>query len=198
MVPRTCAGFVGVVLVALLAAAPAPPAGTSVLQPMVTISGANSHVTTKRCLRITTQEEWAALWLEHVGQPPKAKYDLYYNEAGLPLVDFERCMVVAVFDGATHNCAGVSAVTGPLEDPEAETKTPVASGDDVLRLSWHSYQTGGPGPDGGAVEASPFGFFVLPRSSAPLVVQDREMPMGGGRGRLVERARLPALSEPGR
>jgi hypothetical protein len=190
------AGSAGVLLIALLAAAPAPSAGTSVLQPMVTISGANSHITTARCLRITTQEAWAALWLEHLGETPKPKYDLYYNQAGLPVVDFEHCMVVAVFQGATSNCAGVSAVTGPLEDPEAETKTPVASGDEVLRLSWHGYQT--MGPDGGAVGASPFGFFVLPRTEAPLVVQDREMPLGGGHGRIVERARLPALAAGGR
>jgi len=190
-----------ILLAALLGLAPVRPgpAGeTATLRPLVTIAGANSQITTERCLRVTTQEQWAALWLEHLGQPPQPKYNLDFNKDGLPVVDFEQCMVVAVFDGATNNRAGVSAVAGPFEDPEAETKTPLASGDEVLRLSWHSYQTGGPGPDGGVVAASPFGFFVLPRSSAPLVVQDRQMPMGGGHGRLVERARLPALSEPGR
>jgi hypothetical protein len=191
MVTRSCAGLAGVLMVALLAAAPVPPTETSLLKPLVTISGANSHVTTARCVRITTHEEWAALWLEHVGLPPKSKYDLYFNKAGLPVVDFEHCIVVAVFLGATNNCAGVSAVAGPVLDPEAETQAPVASGDEVLRLSWHGYQTLGNGPDtgaapspdflgatggkdGGAVDASPFGFFVLPRTKAPLVVQDHD------------------------
>lgn len=182
----------------LAPAGPQPAGQPATLRPLVTIAGSGSQVATERCLRITTQEEWAAVWLEHLGQPPKPKYDVYFNKAGLPVVDFEHCMVVAVFLGATNNCAGVSAVTGPLEDPEAETKTPVAAGDEVLRLSWHSYQTSGTGKGSGIVDASPYGFFVLPRSSAPLVVQDREMPLGGGHGRIVERARLPALPEPGR
>ena len=87
----------------------------------------------------------------------------------------------------------MSAFSGPVEDPEAEVKTPTAESDDVLSLSWHSYQTAG--PDGGAVDVTPFGFFVVPRSPAPLVVQDRQMPMGAGHGRIVERARFPALAE---
>jgi hypothetical protein len=185
---RAAAGL----LIAALCAAPSPaPAAT--LAPLVTLTGASSHVTEARCLRITTTDEWTATWLEHVGAPPKPKYDLHFNTAGLPVVDFERCMVIAVFDGATGNTAGVSAFSGPLVDPAAEVKTPTADGDDVLRLSWHGYQT--TGPDGGGVAVTPFGFFVVPRSSAPLVVQDREMPLGGGHGRIVERARFPALPE---
>jgi len=134
--------------------------------------------------------------LEHVGEQPNPKYNFFFNKAGLPVVDFERCMVVAVFDGATQNTAGVSAHSGPLADPEAEVKTPTAEGDDVLRLSWHGYQTAG--PEGGGNDATPFGFFVLPRSPAPLVVQDRNMPLGGGHGRIEERARFPALADAAR
>ncbi|HEX5011529.1 MAG TPA: hypothetical protein VFY71_14125 [Planctomycetota bacterium] len=185
----------GALLVAALCAAPGPVPGTT-LTPLVTITGRESHVTEARCLRVTSADEWAALWLEHVGEPPNPEYNqhkLYFNKAGLPVVDFERCLVVAVFRGAGSNCAGVSAVAGPLEDPEAETKTPVAEGDEVLRLSWHSYQSGTP-----ADSVSPFGFFVLPRNSAPLVVQDRRMPMGEGHGRIEERARFPALAEAAR
>ena len=176
-------------LVAALCAAPRPAPDTT-LAPLVTLTGADSHVTEARCLRITTADEWAATWLEHVGAPPKPKYDLYYNKAGLPVVDFERCMVIAVFAGARGNCAGVSAWTGPIEDPEADTKTPVAAGDEVLRLSWHNFQSAA-----GVVDATPFGFFIVPRSPAPLVVQDRQMPMGGSHGHILERARLPALAE---
>jgi hypothetical protein len=182
-------------LAALLCLAPIrpqPAAAPSVLVPLVTLSGAQSHVSEERCVRITTQEEWAALWLEHLGHPAKPKYDIYFNKAGLPVVDFEHCMVVAVFGGEGSNCAGVSAVAGALEDPDAETLTPVANGEEVLRLSWHSYQS-----SDRADPVCTFGFFVLPRSSAPLVVQDRSMRRGGGRGQLVERARLPAPATPG-
>jgi|GEM_PF-1249444 len=191
---RTMALGTGALLLAALCASSGPAPGAT-LAPFVTLTGADSHVTEARCLRITSADEWATTWLEHVGAPPKPKYDAYYNKAGLPVVDFEHCMVIAVFAGATQNTAGASAVSGPLEDPAADVKTPTAEGDDVLRLSWHSYQTMGPDERGGAEDVTPFGFFVVPRSAAPLVVQDRQMPMGGGRGRLVERARLPALAE---
>jgi len=184
---RTPIRAAAALLIVALCAAPRPAPATT-LAPFVTLSGADSRVTDARCLRITTADEWAATWLEHVGAPPKPKYDLYYNKAGLPVVDFERCMVIAVFAGATANTAGVSAHGGPLTDPDAKVQTPTAEGDDVLRLSWHGYQSGIP-----ADSVTAFGFFVVPRSTAPLVVQDREMPMGEGRGRIVERARFPAL-----
>jgi hypothetical protein len=61
----------------------------------------------------------------------------------------------------------------------------------VLSFSWHSYQTAG--PDGRVVDAAPFGFFILPRTSAPLVVLDVQAGMAGER--VVERARFPALSQ---
>jgi len=186
---RTPTRAAAALLIAALCAAPRPAPATT-LAPFVTLSGADSRVTDARCLRITTADEWAATWLEHVGASAKPKYDLFYNKAGLPVVDFEQCMVIAVFAGARGNCAGVSAWTGPIEDPEADTKTPVAAGDEVLRLSWHNYQT-----SAGGVDATPFGFFVVPRSPAPLVVQDRQMPMGGSHGHILERARLPALAE---
>jgi hypothetical protein len=86
--------------------------------PLVTHTGTNSHVLDERCLRITTQAEWSALWLEHVGEPPKPQCDMYFNKAGLPVVDFERCMVMAVFGGATNNVAGLSA-TAPATPGDA-------------------------------------------------------------------------------
>ena len=191
---RTPTRAAAALLIVALCAAPRPAPATT-LAPFVTLSGADSHVTDARCLRITTADAWAATWLEHVGASAKPKYDLFYNKAGLPVVDFEKCMVIAVFAGATSNTAGVSAWSGPIEDPEAEVKTPTAAGDDVLRLSWHRYQTGGTDERGGRQDVTPFGFFIVPRSPAPLVVQDRQMPMGGSHGRIEERARLPALAE---
>ena len=186
---RTLTRAAGALLIAALCAAPRPaPAAT--LVPLVTLAGGDSHSTETSCLRITTAEEWAATWLEHVGELPQPEYKTYYNRAGLPIVDFSRCMVIAVFAGSGHRAAGVSAVTGPLDDPEADVQTQTSEGDDVLRLSWHTYQTSAGTP---MRDLTPFGFFVVPRSSAPLVVQDREMPMGDGRGRIVERARFPAL-----
>ncbi len=104
------------------------------LAPFVTLTGAHSHVTVARCVRIPTHDAWAALWLEHLGEPPRARYDLYFNTAGLPLVDFERCMVIAVFDGATENSAGYEAVPVPAAadgaDAEVDQRPIVA---DVMR-----------------------------------------------------------------
>lgn len=171
------------------------------LRPFLSLSGQHSHVTDKRCLRITNQDEWAALWFEHVGEKPRPKLDLFYNKAGLPVVDFERCMVVAVFAGALFNCAGVSAVEAP-EPPvkldEATAAGPASEDEVALYLSWHSFQTAGPAPDGGAQAGEPFGFFVLPRTDAPLVLRDVRRGKGGDSVRVAERARFPRLQSAGR
>jgi hypothetical protein len=191
---------VAVLLAALLAsAATAPqdaPAPASTLTPFATLTGAHSRVTEARCERISTQDDWVATWLAHVGEPPAEHYDLYFNRAGVPLVDFARCMVVAVFDGASHNNAGYEALpaTAVTVGGVAVSTAGQPSGGDVLVIEAHHFQTLGPAPDGGAQAVTPFAFFILPRTDATLLVQQHYPRMGGeGPGRIVERARFPAL-----
>jgi hypothetical protein len=174
---------------------PAPDGGA--LQPLVTLTGADSRITDARCLRITTPEEWAALWLEHLGHAPVARYDTFHNEAGLPIVDFDTCMVVAVFAGATENCAGFEVWRDKAQDGaepagvDDARHVPAGPGERAFRYSRHSYQT--VGPDGGGRAATPYAFFFLPRTPAPLLVQEVPLSMGGRPVRHIERGRFPAL-----
>lgn len=182
-IPRPSLSFRAVLLAIVLGAwqvAPLVPAPT--LEPLVTLSGAESAVTQARCVRVSAQADLVALWLEHRGLPPDPDYSAYYDPAGVPVVDFARCEVVAVFGGATNNVAGYDAL--PAQSP-AEVDAPA-----VLRVRARSYQTAGPG--GGAQPATPWACFVVPRSDGPLVVQQHHPSMGGGPGRVVELARLEA------
>jgi len=92
--------------------------------------------------RIEEKEEWVALWKRHASDSPA------------PEVDFEACMAVAVFDGATQNSRGIGATA--FEDDEKIT----------LRLTDLSYQT-----MGGGEPVTPYGIFVLSRSKKPVVLE---------------------------
>jgi len=145
-------------------------------KPYVTLAGAASRITTREYHRITTQEELVGIWLRHVGSDA-ARHSEYYNEAGVPEVEFTRCMVVAAFGGECINSAGIYPVS-IAEDAE-QTR---------LRFDHRSYQSG---PEGD--RATPFGFFVVPRSSKRLVLEENVQHLIGGPPKWKERARFDAL-----
>ena len=131
----------------------------SALTPYVAWSGAHSKVEDKRFVRITSEEKWIDLWLDHVGMKKKGPYNKYYNPAGMPEIDFKRCMVVGVFQGKKWNSAGVIAVS-IREEGECIR----------IRFDDKSYQSSG--PDGGGVRVTPFGLFLLPATSKALVLEE--------------------------
>lgn len=146
-------------------------------KPYVTLAGAASKIRTREYHRITTREELVRVWLRHAGVDP-ARYTDFYNEAGVPDVDFERCMVVAVFGGECVNSAGIDAVT------VAEQSDPM-----LLRFQHRWFQSG---PEGD--RATPFGFFVVPRSTKALVLEENVQNLIGGQPEWKERARFDALA----
>ena len=148
--------------------------------PCVALSGADSEVAAAECHRVTNLADWAALWLKHLGRAGSGKYDLYYDKLGLPLVDFDRYMVMAIFEGQTWNCAGLTAVSIE-ENPDRV----------VLRFVRKSYQT--LGPDGGGRKVTPYGFFVVPRSTKRFVIEEDVHGLIGGAPEWKERATFPAL-----
>ena len=99
----------------------------------------------------------------------------------LPEVDFDRCMVVVVFQGRGRNSNGLNATWEALEDQLR------------VRFDDRSYQTAGPG--GGAVEVTAYGFFVIPRSDTTLVVEENVQNIIGAPPMWRERARF-AAAEP--
>lgn len=155
-----------------------PPAG---MPPLVGIWGARSAIKERSYLRATNAEEWTALWLRHAGADP-AEHTPYYNVAGVPDVDFGRCMVVAILGGESSNSAGIRVESVS----EAEDRV-------LVRFDHRSYQTAGPAPDGGRVACTPFGFFVVPRSAKALVLEENVQGLIGHPPKWKERARFEAL-----
>jgi len=164
------------VIVLLLGIAAAQEARET--QPYVTLAGAASSIATREYHRITTREELVKVWSRHVGADP-ARHDEFYNPAGVPDVDFTRCMVIAVFGGECFNSAGIYPVS------VAEEADPL-----VLRFDHRSYQTGPKGR-----RATPFGFFFVPRSTKKLRLEENVQNIIGEPPVWKERARFDALAE---
>ena len=148
------------------------------MEPYVTFRSGESRINTRSYRKVIAFEDWADLWIEHTGaKRHKGKYNWFYNEAGVPFVDFERCMVIAVFQGEGWNSAGVRVVTITEEEDHI-----------LLRFDDQSYQT--MGPDGGGQRVTPFGIFVLPRSKKPVVLEENVQGLIGKPPKWKERAKL--------
>ena len=129
------------------------------ISPCVILTGADSQVSERGYHRITSIEGWIEIWLKHKGRAHSGKYDLIFNPAGVPLVDFERYMVIAIFQGSGWNSAGLRAVS-ISEQPDRI----------VFRFDDYSYQTAG--PHGGGKQVTVYGFFVVPRSTKAVVLEE--------------------------
>jgi len=127
--------------------------GLEPLRPYVVLTGSDSAVQKAECLRITSDADWQALWVRHVAQLGRIKAGR--PGAPRPQVDFQRCMVVAVFGGATWNTEGLRVVS------TAET-----GGEIVIGSDWLSYQTMET-----ADKVTPYAFIVMPASPKPILVQ---------------------------
>lgn len=127
-----------------------------VKKPYVTITGANSKIEAREYHRVVNKEQWTALWLRHLGRGDQEKYSLYYNREGVPLVDFESCMIIAVFQGRAWNSAGLKAHSLVELDDRI-----------VFRFDDKCYQTG---PKGDRVAV--FGFFVVPKSTKLFILEE--------------------------
>ncbi len=134
--------------------------------------GAHSQIDSAGYSRIRTEEEWKKLWTRHAGEVLETPYKI----AKYPVVDFDRCEVLAVFTGKTANTRGL-ALASLVEEADRV----------LLRFDRTSrgYQTG---PESDAV--TPFLICVMPRTEMPVVVEEDVQDMKGGAPRWKERARL--------
>lgn len=148
------------------------------VRPVVAITGAKSAIEKAAYHRLRSAQDLARIWLQHLGQqPPVGEYGFYYNAAGVPEVDFEGFEVVAIFGGGGWNSAGF-AVESVSDEKDART----------IRFDDKSYQT--EGPNGGGKRVSPFGFFVVPRTELPIVLEQNVQSLIGSPPEWKERARL--------
>jgi hypothetical protein len=159
--------------------APAQKA-TAVVSPCVALTGTRSHVSERGYRRITSVKDWVTLWQKHKGQKDGEQYDLYFDPLEIPVIDFDRYMVIAVFQGNGSNSAGLNAVS-VLEEQERI----------VLRFDDKTYQT--IGPDGGGKQVTVYGFFVFPRSSKPVTLEEQVQGLKGKPDEWKERITFPKL-----
>ncbi len=133
---------------------------------LVTLTGTDSAVKTQSYRLLRDEKHWVQVWQQHKGLPVTGKYSRTHNSIGLPVIDFERCMVVAVF-------AGESAQTPSLSVQEVSE----SEGEVVVRFVKNGYSIDHgryePGKEIRVPPALPlYGFFVMPRSDKALVLEE--------------------------
>ena len=153
---------------------------TAFVPPCIVLTGTHSHVSERGYRRITSVKDWVTLWQKHKGQKDGEQYDLYFDPLEIPVIDFDRYMVIAIFQGNGTNSAGLNAVS-VLEEQERI----------VLRFDDKTYQT--IGPDGGGKQVTVYGFFVFPRSSKPVTLEEQVQGLKGKPDEWKERITFPKL-----
>lgn len=125
--------------------------------PAVQFVGQHSHVADARFERVADQDAWNTLWGAHTNT--EAGFGAGSRHAA-PKVDFSRYMVVCVLGGKRTNTDGIVC-------------REVITTDDLVRVRIEdsTYQTmSASGVDHGDA-TTPYGFFVIERSDARLVVE---------------------------
>ena len=150
-------------MVLLFACATVPPPQGQVeqgkeLRPAVALYGRDSGIKARRYERLQTQQALTEVWVTHRGRARPA--------TNPPLVDFATFEVIAVFDGEGWNSDGIQVVE--MAD-EAEVRR--------VRFQHYSFQT--EGPNGGGVRVTPFGFFVVPKTTLPVILEENVQNMIG-------------------
>ena len=148
-------------------------------KPVLVLSGADSRVDKPAYHRVTSQQAWDNLWLSHLG---KTEADKFREHIPVVTIDFEKNIVIAIFQGTSTNSRGLQI-------------TSVDEAKDFITLCFDdiSYQTaGGLGVGGGSVQVTPYAFVVVPRSSKVIVVKEDIQGLKDKPPEWKERARLRA------
>ena len=141
-----------------------------IYKPYVVLSGARSSIDAAEHHRIMNQEDFATLWLRHLGSRV---------EGAVPVIDFEHCMVVAVCGGRRSSCAGIfprfiaDGLTGGINVDYVARSNTEAKGN----------------------ETTPFGVFVMERRTARVVLEEVFLRENGSPSKRERRAEFPALKD---
>lgn len=154
----------------------------SVLRPLVALDGRKSQIKKVKQLRITSADDWRALWREHQNGSAEASVSPRAFES-IDL-DFERVMAVAIFKGEGPVSTGVTAES--IREIDGEI---------VIRLDEHSYQTG-LAPDMAVPSKDcAWGILVLPRSNKAIVFERDVRTLIADPPEWKKLTRLPALPD---
>jgi hypothetical protein len=129
--------------------------------PAISLVGPNSSIHQRRFERIRDENAWQALWELHAKDAgPRAAQGWLLQ----PRIDFKNYEVIAFFRGDSTNHNGEVVQTVLTEGSFV-----------VLRFDSITYQTASPlnAPDvSGGVPCTPYGIWVIPRSSKPVVLEE--------------------------
>lgn len=129
--------------------APATARAAKPQRALVWLYGADSQVERPAYYRVTSREKWVRAWEQHHG------VDANDTKYPCPEVNFEECIVVAIFQGRRENSRGVGGSL--VED----------AGRLVFRFGDCSYQTG--------LQADPcsaFGIFVIRSTKRAIALEE--------------------------
>lgn len=130
--------------------------------PAISLVGPNSSIHERRFERIRDENAWKALWAQHARNlTPNAAQ----GWTVAPRVDFKRYEVIAFFRGDALNHSG-EVVESIVRGPELT----------VLRFDSLTFQTASalnaPSSASSGVECSPYGIWVIPRSTRPVIIEE--------------------------
>ena len=158
-----------------------PKTGTNrdrtVITLVVSWTGATCQVKERRFERILTEKKWKEIWKSTWG--PKVELDRF-KRARAPKIDFQRYLVLALYQGEGWNSDGLEIVS------LTETVDRIR-----LRYQDQSYQTSG--LNGGGVRVRAFALVVIPRSTKVVIIEENVQRLIGQPARWKERARFNKL-----
>lgn len=174
------AATIFVCLVAFMVGAGAAPAGREgkATKPYVQWRGAASARTEGGFVRVTTQEQWTALWGEHSGRAPQAAG----NPPPAPEVDFDQCLVIAYFRANAARTTGERAKE--IEDQDQRV---------VLRFESVRYQVMRAQDAPPERTGTSYGIWVIPRTAKPIVIEENVQSIIGQPPIWKERQVFPAI-----
>jgi hypothetical protein len=142
---------------------PANGAGMAQITPFVTWSGSRSQVKKRAYILVEDEKQWSEVWKAH-------------STEDVPAIDFNRCSVVAVFQGDGVNNRGVrlvSAVEGENVVIRYDNRHfQTGCGRVVYLDDWREGLEADTIPCTCGVPGTAYGVFVFPRIAKPLVLEE--------------------------
>lgn len=137
----------------------AAPARAPAAPPAVQWVGPDTRRTEPGFVLLRDDGAWRSLWAQHTGKPVEQSGAQHRYAA--PMIDFDRCMALAYF-------------RGPATNSDGEIATSISDDADHITVRFESsgFQTFGSGPEGGAVHTAPYGIWIIPLSSKPVIVEE--------------------------
>lgn len=164
-----------VVIVPVIAAAPAVRPKS--IKPVINWTGTDSKVAKESFARCSSQKEWEVTWLNH-----QADKNGEYSQK-CPEVDFDSCMVIAVFHGKSYENTGIEVLAvnedrdcvrvryRPATYQVAFSFPPVTFGESAGE-SPKQREGGGEKTLKRPYDTQSYVFIVLPKSPKPVILEE--------------------------